>query len=67
MTRNMGVADRTVRVLLAILVGILYFTGMISGTLAVILGIVAVVFLLTGIVGFCPGYVPLKIVTARKK
>jgi hypothetical protein len=66
MVKNMGIEDRVIRVLLAIVVGILYLTGTISGTLAVILGIVAVVFLVTSIVGFCPGYVPLKIKTLRK-
>jgi uncharacterized protein (DUF58 family) len=67
MVENMGIADRVIRVLLAIVVGILYATGTITGTVAVILGIVAVVFLLTSAIGFCPGYLPLKINTARKK
>jgi hypothetical protein len=67
MVKNMGIADRVIRVLLAIVVGILYVMGTIAGTVAVILGIVAVVFLLTSAIGFCPGYLPLKISTARKK
>jgi hypothetical protein len=67
MVKNMGIADRVIRVLLAIVVGILYVTGTIAGAVAVILGIVAVVFLLTSAIGFCPGYVPLKISTAGKK
>ena len=67
MVENMGIADRVIRVLLAIVVGILYATGTITGTVAVILGIVAVVFLLTSAIGFCPGYLPFKISTARKK
>jgi len=50
--KNMGIADRVIRVLLAIVVGILYLTGTITGTVAVILGIVAVVFLLTSTTGF---------------
>jgi hypothetical protein len=66
MVKNMGIADRVIRTLLAIVVGILYFTGRISGTVAVILGIVAVVFLLTSAIAFCPGYLPFKISTARK-
>jgi len=66
MAKNMGIADRVIRTLLAIVVGILYFTGRISGTVAVILGIVAVVFLLTSAIGFCPGYLPFKISTAKK-
>jgi uncharacterized protein (DUF58 family) len=67
MVKNMGIADRVVRVLLAIIVGILYVTGTISGTVAVILGIVAVVFLLTSAISFCPAYLPFKISTGRKK
>jgi predicted ABC-type sugar transport system permease subunit len=66
MVKNMGIEDRVIRVLLAIVVGILFLTGTISGTVGVILGIVAVVFLVTSAIGFCPGYVPLKINTARK-
>ena len=66
MVKNMGIEDRVIRVLLAIVVGILFLTGTISGTLGVILGVVAVVFLVTSAIGFCPGYVPLKINTARK-
>ncbi len=67
MVKNMGTADRVTRVLLAIVVGVLYLAGTISGVLALILGIVAAVFLVTSAVGFCPGYVPLKINTAGKK
>jgi len=67
MVKNMGIADRVVRVLLAIVVGILYVTGTISGTVALILGIVAVVFLLTSAISFCPAYLPFKISTVRKK
>ena len=58
MKKNMGTIDRVIRTLLALLVAVLYFTDMISGTLAIILGIVAVGFLLSSFVGFCPGYLP---------
>ncbi len=66
MKKNMGLADRVIRTLLAIVVGILYFTGVIGGTLALILGIVAVIFLLTSLVSWCPGYLPFGISTAGK-
>ncbi len=56
MTKNMGTADRIIRFIFAALVALLYFTGIISGTLGAILSIVAVIFLLTGIVSFCPLY-----------
>lgn len=67
MKKNMGTIDRTVRILLAILIAVLYFTNQISGIAAVILGIFAIVFLLTSFMGFCPLYVPLKLSTIKKK
>ncbi len=67
MQTNMGAVDRLVRIVLAMVVGVLYFTGRISGYLAVILGIVAVAFLVTSAIGYCPAYVPLKLSTKRKK
>ena len=66
MKKNMGTVDRIIRVLLAIIVGILYLTGNISGLAAIILGIIAVIFILTSIVGFCPLYLPFKISTIGK-
>lgn len=66
MTQNMGTADRTLRIVIAAVIAGLYMTGMISGTLAIVLGIIALVFLLTGIIGFCPAYAPLKISTKGK-
>ncbi len=67
MTKNMGAADRVIRILLAIVVGILYFTGRITGTAAIILGIIAIIFLLTSVIGTCPLYNPFKISTKKKK
>lgn len=66
MTKNMGGADRIIRILLAIVIGILYFTDRITGTAAIILGIFAIVFLLTSFVGTCPLYIPMKISTKKK-
>lgn len=63
MTKNMGTFDRTFRVLLAIVVGLLYFTGQLSGVAALILGVLALVFLVTGAVGSCPLYLPFGIST----
>jgi Na+(H+)/acetate symporter ActP len=67
MKKNMGAVDRTIRVLLAILVAVLYFTKQISGTAAIILGILALVFLVTSITGFCLLYVPLKLSTTKRE
>jgi hypothetical protein len=65
MNKNMGTADRAIRILIAVAIGVLYFMNVISGTLAIVLGIVAVVFLLTSFVSFCPAYLPFKISTRK--
>jgi uncharacterized protein (DUF58 family) len=62
----MGMADRLIRTVLALIVLALYFTGQISGLTAIILGIFAVIFLLTSLISFCPLYVPLKLSTRKK-
>ena len=67
MKKNMGSIDKLVRVLVAAVIAVLYFTNQITGTVALILGIVAVVFLLTRAIGFCPLYLPLKLSTIKKK
>lgn len=66
MNQNMGTVDRSIRIIIAIIIAALYLTGAISGTLAIVLGIIAVVFLLTSVIGFCPVYAPLKISTKGK-
>lgn len=66
MTKNMGTADRLIRTVIAVVIAVLYFTGTISGTLAVVLGVVAIAFLATSLVGWCPLYVPFKISTKKK-
>jgi len=65
MKKNMGTVDRVIRILLAVVVAILYFTNQISGTLAIILGLFAVIFVLTSFIGFCPLYVPFKLSTKK--
>ena len=67
MHKNMGTADRTIRALLAVAVGVLYFLNVISGTLAIVLGVFAVVFLLTSFVSFCPAYLPFKLSTRKRE
>jgi len=56
MKLNMGKADRIIRILLALAVGYLYYIKMITGTLSIVLMIIAFIFLITGIVGNCPLY-----------
>lgn len=66
MKKNMGTIDRVIRVLLAIVVIVLYLTGSITGIAAIILGILAAVFVLTSLIGFCPLYALIKISTIGK-
>jgi hypothetical protein len=61
MVKNMGTADRSIRTILALIVGVLLVTGQITGTL----GIIAVIFLLTSLIGNCPLYMPFKITTRK--
>lgn len=67
MTKNMGSLDRILRTLAAIVVGVLYVTGTIGGTTALVLGLIAVVFLMTSFVGTCPLYLPIGLSTRRKQ
>ncbi len=66
MKKNMGLADRIIRFSLAVIIAVLYFTGQISGTATIILGIIALVFIATSFMGFCPAYLPIKLSTAKK-
>ncbi|MCR1023474.1 DUF2892 domain-containing protein [Cellulophaga baltica] len=56
MKKNMGTTDKTIRVLLAALIAVLYFTNVITGTLGIILLVLAGVFVITSLVSFCPLY-----------
>lgn len=67
MKPNMGSVDRIIRVALALVAGILIFTGTATGAAAAVLGILAVVFLGTSAIAFCPLYVLLGISTKKKE
>jgi hypothetical protein len=67
MKKNMGTGDRVFRILVAIAIAILYLTDVISGTTALILMAVGVVFLLTSLVSFCPLYAPFGFRTCKVK
>ncbi|MEO9805181.1 MAG: DUF2892 domain-containing protein [Reichenbachiella sp.] len=56
MKKNMGNADRVLRILIALVIGTLYFTNIISGALGLVLLVLSVVFVLTSLVSFCPLY-----------
>jgi len=66
MKKNMGVADRIIRAALAVVIAVFYFTDSITGIAAIVLGIFAVILLLTSAAGVCPLYGPLGISTLKK-
>jgi hypothetical protein len=66
MNKNMGVIDRIVRLVIAATVGVLIFLGQLSGIAAIILGVLAVIFVLTSVVGTCPLYLPFGLSTKKK-
>lgn len=65
MKRNMHKMDRIIRVLIALVIGALYFSGMITGTLGIVLMVLAVIFVLTSLVSFCPLYTLFGISTCK--
>jgi Na+(H+)/acetate symporter ActP len=67
MKKNMGSADRVARVFVALVIAVLYFTDQMSGLAATILGLLAVIFILTSSMGFCPLYAPFKFSTLKKQ
>ncbi len=67
MKKNMGAADRILRILIAIVIGILYFTHVVTGTLGIVLMVIAAIFLLTSIISVCPLYSMLGISTCPRK
>ncbi len=66
MKRNMGTADRVLRTIAALVIGTLWWIGTISGTVGVGLASLAVVFLVTSAVSFCPLYRPFGLSTCGK-
>lgn len=66
MPKNMGSLDKTLRVIVAIVLALLVFMGQITGTWAIVAGVVAAVFILTSLVGICPAYLPFGIKTCPK-
>lgn len=65
MKKNVGSVDRVIRALFAVVVAFLYFTDQITGTLAIVLGALAVILLATSVVSFCPIYAALKLSTKK--
>ncbi len=67
MKKNMGSTDRIIRILIAVVIAVLYYTGTLSGTVGLVLLILAGVFVLTSLVSFCPLYAPFGINTCPAK
>ncbi|PAC30330.1 DUF2892 domain-containing protein [Flectobacillus sp. BAB-3569] len=66
MKKNMGSTDKLIRVIIAIIVAVLYFTGTLTGTIGIIALVIAGVFFVTSLVSFCPLYTILGISTCKK-
>lgn len=66
MKKNMGSTDRIIRIAVAAIVAVLYLMNIISGTAAIVLGVFAVILLLTSFVSFCPLYLPFNLSTRKK-
>lgn len=67
MKKNLSPADRVIRVILAAVLAVLYFTNVISGTLGIVLLVLAVVFAGTSFISWCPIYAALGIKTLKDK
>jgi hypothetical protein len=67
MEKNMGSADRIIRLIIAALVAVLYFTGILKGTYGIVLLALAAILVLTSIIRFCPLYAPFGISTCQTK
>jgi hypothetical protein len=66
MKRNMSNLDRIIRIVVAVIFAYLYFSGMVTGVLGIILLVLGVVFVLTSVIAFCPLYVPFKLSTHKE-
>ncbi|TXF79005.1 DUF2892 domain-containing protein [Chryseobacterium sp.] len=66
MKKNMGRTDQTVRILIAVIISVLFYNDVISGTLGIVLLVLAGVFLITGALSFCPLYALIGINTCPK-
>ena len=67
MKKNMGTIDKTIRILVAVVVVVLYFTHVISGVLAIILLALSAIFVVTSLISFCPLSLPLGLSTRKKE
>ncbi len=67
MKTNMGSTDRIIRVIVAVVLALLCFTGTVTGTAGIVLLVLAGIFVLTSLVSFCPLYLPFGLSSCKKK
>ena len=67
MKKNMGTIDKVIRILIAVVIAVLFFTHVITGILGIVLIVLAVIFVLTSLIGFCPLYLPFGINSGKKE
>ena len=66
MKKNMNIVDRGIRIALALAAGVLIALGVITGPLAIVVGVFAAVFLITSFFAVCPIYTIMGISTKRR-
>ena len=64
---NMGLIDKTIRIMVALVIAMLYFTKTITGTWGIVLIVLAAVFLITSFISFCPLYTLFGLRTNKKR
>lgn len=67
MKKNMGFVDRAIRAVIAVIIGVLFFTNVITGGLGIVLLVLAFIMLFTSLVAYCPLYLPFGLNTLRRK
>jgi hypothetical protein len=67
MKPNMSTADRIIRVIIAAIFAVLYFTGTVTGVLGIILLVLGGVFVITSVISWCPIYALFKIGTRKSQ
>ena len=67
MKKNRGTIDKTIRILVVVAIAVLFFLKVITGTFGIVLVVLAVVFVLTSLISFCPLYLLFGINTDQKK
>jgi hypothetical protein len=67
MKKNVGTIDKVIRILIAVVVVVLYFTHVISGVLAIILLVLAAILVVTSLFSLCPIWLALGLSTRKKE